>query len=240
MSDSVEIKFQIDAYSPATIPMDTLAAFLTDLAAILGERHAVHFDRLEDGSTTAIARIDREAASTVLKRTHSVRMNEGPVEAIRAKRRVEERLIKHNASGADLLDAEGAKILHFRGRGSPQEVYGPVRQPGEVIGAVILIGGMNDPVPVYLRDVERIYICESKIEVARRLRDCLFEAPIRATGYGVYFRNDQGEWEMQRFRISDFERLDPSAFSAVLDQMREVKSPWLEGHDPLAAFRDDE
>jgi hypothetical protein len=240
MSDHVELKFHIDAFSPETIPMKTLVEFLGDLAQILGEHHSVHFVRLEGGSTTPVVRINREAVPAVFRRANAVRMNEGPEDAIKAKRRVERRLIENNAVGADLLDDAGAKILHFRGRGSPQEVYGPVRQLGELIGAVIMIGGMNDPVPVHLRDGDRTYICEAKIEVAKRLRDCLFESAIRASGYGLYLRNDQGDWEMQKFRIIEFDLLDSATFASILGEMRQVRSPWLEGPDPLSAFTEDD
>jgi hypothetical protein len=239
MSEPVELKFRIDAFTPETIPMATLAAFLRDLAMILGEQHSVHFDRLEPGSTTAVARIENEALPSVIKRTQSVRMNEGPADAMRAKRNVEKRLVEHNANGAELLDHEGARILHFRGRGTAQEIYGPVRQQGELIGGVVMIGGINDPVPVHLLDGERVHVCEAKLDVAKRLRPLLFETPIRASGYGVYYRNNQGEWERSLFRIADFERLDPASFTSVIEQMRHVKAEWLELPDPLSTIRDE-
>lgn len=241
MSEQVELKFHIDAFTPDTIPMRTLVDYLRDLSVILGEFHSVHFNRVEGGSTSPVLRVDVEALQAVRNRANAVRMNDAPMDAILAKRRLEKRLTEHNASGADLLDFKsGERILHFRGRGSPQEVYGPVRQAAELIGCVMMIGGISDPVPVHLRDVDRNYVCEAKLDVAKRLRAHLFETPIRASGYGTYFRNDQGEWEMQKFRIADFETLDPTGFVGLLEEMRKVKPAWLEGADPLAVFRDDD
>jgi len=239
MSEPVELKFHIDAFSPDTIPLTTLVGFLRDLATILGEEHSVHLNRLEGGSTTVVARVDHEAVPAVIRRTQSVRMNEGPADALRAKRNLEKRLIEHNAMGAELIDHEGARILQFRGRTAPQEVYGPVRQPGELIGGVVMIGGVSQPVPVHLLDGERSHLCEAKMDIAKRLRPLLFENPIRAIGYGIYYRNDQGEWERTLFRISDFEPLDPAPFASIIEAMRTVKSEWLEGPDPLSSLRDE-
>ena len=240
MSKPVELRFHIDAFTPATIPMSSLAAYLTDLATILGEPHSVHFDRLEGGSTSPVVRIDSEAAPAVLKRVQAVRMNEGPVDALRAKGRVEKRLAEHNAGNAELTDESGTRILLFRGREAAQEVYGPVRQAGEIVGTVIMIGGKNDPVSVHIEDGERAYVCEAKREVARRLAAHLFDCPVRVSGYGKYFRNDQGEWEMQEFRISDFEPLDPAPIGSILEKMRAIRPKWLDSADPLSTLRDDD
>lgn len=46
-----EYVFWIDAYTPATIPMERLAEYLTALAKMLGHGGSVHFNRLEKGST---------------------------------------------------------------------------------------------------------------------------------------------------------------------------------------------
>jgi hypothetical protein len=241
MSEQIELKFHIDAFTPATIPMKVLIEYLGDLSIILGEVHSVHFNRLEGGSTTPVVRVDQEALQSVMKRAHAVRMNEGPLEAQKAKRRMEQRLAEHHATGADLIDfRSGDRILHFKGRGEPHEVYGPVKQAAEITGAVVAIGGRNDPAYVHLEDGDRQYTCEARIEVAKRLRPCLFESTVRASGQGTYFRNDQGEWEMQRFRITDFEVLDHPDFGSLLERLRNVKSDWLEGENPLAAFRKDD
>ncbi len=237
-SPPVELKLHIDAYEPETIPMESLAAYMADLAQVLGETASVHFNRLEGGSTTLVARVDREATPRVLKQAHMVRANEGPPDAQRAKRRMERRLAEQNARNAELTDESGARILLFRGRDAIQQSYGPVRQNGELIGRVIMVGGKNDPVPVHIEDGERVYVCEARRDVVRRLAKYLFDAPIRATGYGRWFRDDQGQWEMQMFRINDFDVLDSAPVGTIIQNMRAVRSKWIDSPDPLARFRE--
>ena len=53
MGSPLELKFHIHAYTRDTIPMWRLAEYLSDLATILGEKHSVHFDRIERGERDA-------------------------------------------------------------------------------------------------------------------------------------------------------------------------------------------
>jgi len=48
-----EYRFKIDAYTPDTMPMSRLAEYMRELSEMLGEPSAVHFERLEPGSTAA-------------------------------------------------------------------------------------------------------------------------------------------------------------------------------------------
>jgi hypothetical protein len=234
----VEWKFHIHAYTKATIPMSRLAEYLLDLADILGEKHSVHFDRIEDGSAVPVVKIEQEAEPKVRNRVYRAQNNEAPKEALEAKARIERRLVADNATGAELVDPmHGFKLLQFRGRERTQQPWGPIRQAGELIGTVIGIGGKNDPVSVHLEDGGRTYVCRAKREVARKLRPFLFETPVRVRGYGRWMRNDQGEWILEEFTIADFDELDPAPLRDVLDALRAVKSDWLDGADPLAELR---
>lgn len=237
MPDPLELKFQIKAYSKATFPLWRLGKYLTELGVLLGERGSVHFDRVEDGSAIPVAHVEHEAAPRVLKRIHAVRIGEGSPEARSAKQKIEKYLVEDNADGADLLHSDGAKILPFKGRSSLQEVYGPVRQYGELTGNVIVIGGKNETVPVHLEDGDRIHICEAKRDLAIRLAKHLFRDTIRVVGFGRWSRSDAGEWELDDFKISDFTPLKDAPLSAVVDELRSVRSKWLDGSDPLGELR---
>lgn len=230
MRKFVEFKFHIDAFSPDTIPMQVLAEFLQDLSIVLGEPHAVHFNRLEGGSTSPVIRVESEAHPAVVGRVHQVKSNDAPDDAMRAKRRIEKRLVQYNAQDADLLADDGARILHFPGRGAHREpVYGPVRQPAELIGVVIMMGGKNDPIPVHIRDGARVHTCVAKLDVARKIKPFfLTDEQVRVTGDAKHYRNEQGIWELQEFRISDCQALDGATFGEVLEEMRRVDGQWLD------------
>ena len=53
-----EYRFEIDAYTPETIPLSRLSQYLGDLARIMGESANVHLVRIEKGSTAPIIRVD--------------------------------------------------------------------------------------------------------------------------------------------------------------------------------------
>ena len=64
-----EYEFQIDAFSPATIPMARLAQYLAELAALLGQPERVHFEKLKKGSVRLVARVEHEAIPKVRMRS---------------------------------------------------------------------------------------------------------------------------------------------------------------------------
>ena len=76
-----EYRFEIDAYTPETIPLSRLSQYLGDLARIMGESANVHLVRIEKGSTAPIIRVDWEAEPKVRERLRAVKFNEGPLEA---------------------------------------------------------------------------------------------------------------------------------------------------------------
>src|SRR5450755_4721417 len=79
-----EFRFSIDAYTPETMPMARLAEYMKQLAEILGEPGAVHFERLETGSTVLVHKVEREAVPKVRERTAAVQRGDAPRDALRA------------------------------------------------------------------------------------------------------------------------------------------------------------
>src|SRR5882724_5586855 len=115
--DGVEYRFESEAYTPETIPMARLAEYMRELANILGEPAAVHFNRLEAGSTVLVSNIEREAVPKVRQRTMAVRRREGPSEGLRAYKAINKLLREDNGVGF-LKDGrpDGATIIRFPGR----------------------------------------------------------------------------------------------------------------------------
>src|SRR5260221_8401425 len=137
----MEYRLRIDAYSPKTIPMGRLAAYMADFAILLGETSSVHFVRLDTGSTVLVSEAEREADPKVQGRLNAVRNHEGPQEALEAYSRIDDRLVEDNGIG-DLETDEGAHILQFPGRSRPAQIeYGAFTEPGTVQGQVIMVGG---------------------------------------------------------------------------------------------------
>ncbi len=94
-----EYRFKIDAFTPDTLPMARLAEYMASLAELLGEPTAVHFKKLEAGSTILVQRIDREAVPKVRQRTSAVRRGDASQDATRAFKAINKLLRDDNASG---------------------------------------------------------------------------------------------------------------------------------------------
>src|SRR5436190_4533951 len=145
-----EYKFKIDAYTPDSIPMARLAEYISDLAAVLGNRDRVHFNRVETGSTVPVIRVEWEAEPKVRERVRAVKMKEAPDEALKAARSIDRKLAEDNAVGV-LQDPTGGKVLRFPGRELLKKlVFGPISQAGTFQGVPIRVGGEGDPVPIHL------------------------------------------------------------------------------------------
>jgi hypothetical protein len=97
----IEFRFMIDAFTPRTIPLLRLAEYMQDFAVLLGNEKSVHpGDRLEEGSTTVVARVEWEAEPKVRERLRSVRNKDGNDRVMEAAARLDDRLAEDNAKGA--------------------------------------------------------------------------------------------------------------------------------------------
>lgn len=224
-------KFRIkEAYSPATLPLYRLAEYLTQLAALLGEPESVHFVKVEEGSAVLVEDIEHEAYPKVRDRVHRVKRHDGPADAERAYATLNKMLASDNATGELTEDAapdmpthEPAKVLDFPGRRAFVEVaYGPFNQAGTIQGVIILVGGEQDTVPVHVEDGRVVHICRAKRPLAKTLAQFLFGSPIRLVGMGRWMRDEQGQWIMKTFTITDYSPLGDDSLDDVVQTLRAV------------------
>jgi len=226
VADTKEYRFRIDAYTPETMPMARLAEYLAELALVLGEERAVHFARLEPGSTTVVNKIEVEAIPKVRSRAAAVRRGDAPPDAMRGYRRINKLLREDNGVGT--LQEDGAEIIRFPGREEAEEKYGTITQQGTLDGEVIRVGGQNKHVPVILQSEDRIIAnCWASRTLAKALGVRLFE-PVRLYGSGRWGREDGGIWRLEYFRIDRFEPLKDESLSSVIGALRSMGGEWSE------------
>ncbi len=228
-----EYRFEIDAYTPETMPMARLAEYLQDLSILLGHFDTVHFVRLEGGSTVPVVCVEQEAFPKVQARLKAVRSDseEAPPEAIRAYRSIDSRLEQDNAIGN--ISESGDQIIRFPGRTRPKPLmYGPFNQIGDIDGVVIRIGGESDPVPVHLEEMDRVHICSASRAIAKQMGNCLFGPIVRVHGIGRWKRTEESTWEMLKFKIESFEELDQASLGDTVARMRKIESPLGQLEDP--------
>lgn len=228
-----EYRFEIDAFSPETIPLARLSQYLGDLARIMGEPANVHLARIEKGSTIPVIRVDWEAEPKVRDRLRAVKFNEGPAESRRAYKEINKRLVEDNASGV-LIDPGRSRVLRFPGRDAANQVeFGPVLQNTVFEGIPIRIGGEADPVPVHLEDGDMRHIIHAPRRLAKGIAEHLFTAVIRVEGKSRWIRNRLGDWEMQSFYAQGFDVLRAGNIRSDIVALRAIDAEWKSLDDPL-------
>lgn len=233
-------KFRIGAWNPDTIPMSRLSAYMSDLAALLGEDSSVHFSGLEDGSTVLRAEVETEAIPKVSDRVEGIRRGDVSGDVQKYFAALDRRLAEDNATGtlsAYPDDEGGAVILQFPGCERPKPVdYGVVKERGSLDGVPVSIGGRDQTSHIILQDGDKT---RSRIDLSREhameLTDakCLYRKTVRLNGVGWWHRTAAGDWELKRFRVDDYEILGDAPLSEVVGHLRSVQgSGWEDIEDP--------
>ena len=244
MNDDKKLIFHIDAYTPATIPMAKLAAYMADFAALLGKDNAVHFEALAPGSTKIKARVEFEDVPKVTSRLDDIKRGNPPKDAAKLFAEVDNHLANDNATGQILVeDARGvvtAELLTFPGRDRPKATsFGPFTQDGNLDGILISVGGKDETISIRLQNGTTTYAnCETTRSIARELGKHLFE-PIRIFGTGRWSRETSGTWTLLKFRVHRFEILEKDSLRDAVTALRAViGSEWAAMDDPLGELNE--
>lgn len=212
-----------ESYTPKTIPLDRLAAYIAGVARLLGESANVHLDTIEEGSVAIRVRVEEHARPKVRERVQAIRTGSAPREALKAYNDLDEMLRKDNAVGTLAGDGQDV-IVPFPGKRRPEPViFGPFRQAGHIDGRVYRIEGRDETKHVGVRDGDRDYGSLVTTEaVALRLRHMMWDRMLRFHGVGSWIRHGNGAWELKSFRINDFEPLDDASLEDVVKRLRAV------------------
>lgn len=230
-------EFRIEGLTPGTLPMDRLAVYLAELAALMGESERVHFHSVKKGSAVLVAYVEPQAAPKVRLRVSQANNPEAAPAVRKPYDRLNELLRDDNARGQ--LKVGSAKILRFPGRDLPRdERIGPFNEHTEVDGVLVRIGGIDDTAHAHIQQADgKTRICIVSRDKARELAPHLYGAPLRVTGSGRWQRTEQGEWELIQLRLADFRLLKNDELTAVVQRLRDVPgSGWSRDNDPLAAL----
>ena len=220
MAAGREYGFVIEAYTPETVPMHRLAEYMRELAVMLGETQAVHFVRLEGGSTILVHTVEAEAVPKVDARAKAVARREAPAEAMRAYQAIN-RMLRGDNGKAVYRETSGAEIIRFPGIDDVTS-FGTITQQCAVDGEVIRVGGTRKNVPIVLRsENELITNCYTSRATAKELAMHLFE-PVRLQGTGRFIREDRGGWKLEYFRIVSFSSLSDEPLSSVVTALRAI------------------
>lgn len=242
MLDDDRYVFRIDAFTPETIPMARLAAYMAELAAMLGEESNVHFEKITKGSAKLAVKVERPAVTKVRNNVNEARMGVRGTRGDRY-RKLNEMLRSDNAEGT--LKLNNSNILAFPGRKEPRPPkLGPFTQAFSRDGQLVRIGGKDKTAHASIQDAEgQTWSFEVSRGLARELAPHLFEGVIRLTGTVRATRNDDGEWSYDGLKAHQFEELRAESLMDTLGRIRALSSSetWLpDAWQRLAQERDDD
>lgn len=217
--DTAKFTFHIEDFAPADLSMRRLAAYLEQLARLLGEEDLVRFDSVTEGSTDVHAYALPMAAPKVRDRLAAARDGTLP-DARRVVNKIDAMLREDNASGALTEAPHKGVIIRFPGAHAKLAELPTIAEPGSLQGVLVRVGGRDATAHALLRDGEQIYSCIVSHELARRLGKHLLGPVVRLHGRGRWLRDRDGLWELVDFRAVDFDVPDNASLEEAAKKLQ--------------------
>jgi hypothetical protein len=238
MDDSI-FKLRITAYSPDTIPMNRLAEYMLQIAALMGGEYRVHFKGLKKGSTVLCVKVEQEDVPKVNERLARANRPDAPADVVRPFKALNDLLRADNARAT--LKHGTAQIIKFPGCDTPLiRRIGPVKEAGQLEGVVISVGGKDNTKHIRMigHDDEEYKLTTRSLELAKDLGNNLF-SPVRVTGLGTWYRNENGQWDLDGFIVQSCEPLEDTSLIEAVAGLRDISGDeWKSLPDPLKTWRE--
>ena len=231
--DEYEYEFELDAYTPATIPMERLAKYMTMLAKLFGNHSSVHFSALRAGSTCLLQKVDYEAIPKIEARLNALKNHNAISDEKVAFDEINKMCAADNATGAIYRRKDNARVgevfIMFEGIRLAKPVrFGPFAEPVSFDGELVRIGGKDKTAHATIIDPEGVaWNGEMTKELAAGIAQYLYRGTLRLHGNAKWFREETGEWVLQDLKINGFEALKEETLQEVTDRLRHLKnSDW--------------
>lgn len=230
MTETIDYVFKIDGLTPDEMPFGRLVSYYSHIKAMLGVADNIHLVGIFKSSHASAFKIDGQHRTAIDRRMMALREGTAPKAACRARDTINEMLREDGTSGS-FASSSGLNAIHFLGRTASAEVRYSVREAASFVGELYYIAGAkDDEARVRLStDAYGTVFCTSTREVARGLRDFLFES-VRVTGRGTWTRLAD-TWTVQDFAITDFERVSGDSLRATVNRLRKRPIDWPD--DPI-------
>lgn len=238
MAELLEFSFEIQAFTPETMPFDRLMDYLRDVAVLFGEPSEFHLVDIREGSTKPVFAMRPDVAVRVRERVAEVRSGGGPKPSRSAYERIDRR-VREDGGTALIRAPEGATILSFVGADSSAGLMHGVRQPTTIEGMLVRIGGVREFSTLLIQgeDGKLIAGCSATHAVAKQLAHLLYEQ-VRLSGVGTWARSAEGEWMLDRMQVQTYEKLDERAHMDVIRELQALSVAWPDdAAKQLAALR---
>ena len=118
-----------------------------------------------------------------------------------------------------------------------EEAYPKIRERGTLVGRLRRVGGKGDTIPIWIERADRrMFYCDTTEAISKKLADFYLQV-VRVYGVGVYIRDDNDEWQQERFSIQSFdpEPVVEEDIRTTLNKLRAIDdNEWNKVKDPLA------
>lgn len=243
MSAPREYRFMIEGYTPATLPLERLAKYMTQLAKLFGTPEAVHFKAIEAGSVQLLQTVDTAHANAVQQRVAAMQAGEGATEAVKASEQIERLLGEDRASGWLAAGRDEVVMRFTPAKPVAHQKLGPVDEEGDLRGVLVKIDGSGRKIRGQLKDgdIDHKFACDETM--AKALAPHLLGQPLRVYVVGSWQRSAGGQWQCTQFVARYFEVYEVTSLTQALDQIRYDLGPLARGRDlyaELVDLREDE
>lgn len=236
-------KLKIEVWRPSTIPMKRLAQYMLELSKLMGYETSVHFEKIEDGSTTIVEKVEHQDSPKVKDRLSLVQsdFSNSPRDASNAFSKINEYLRADNAS-ANLYHGDfKSNVLAFPGANEEEpESIKSLEEFCSIRGTLLKIGGRDETVPLELQETisGQVYNCETTTkEMAKELAHRLF-SEIEVIGNATWELNTaNNEWKLRKFVVVGFNEIQQLSIDETLRRIKEA-GHFNEQSKPYEALKD--
>lgn len=240
MADFEELSFAIPGWTPETLPLDRLIGYLQQLSIMLGDPTNLHLVAVREGSAEPVLRVPKAAALVARDRVRKVATGDGTkrqVDAFNSVRRMVRRDTRDAGRPAVLRGPNKAVLIEINPAPDETGALTGVRQASSFDGQLTKVGGVGEDASLQLVDLEnRVHSgFTAKRSLAKELARRLWE-PVRLSGVGLWGRNEDGVWSLERMQVQSFEPLDEDeSLSLIFDRLRGLNVVWPDDADARLA-----
>ena len=234
MSDTPEYTFKILDFTPETMPFGRLLEYYAELKRMLGEPDNFHLIEIAESSHASNFAINQAHQPRVRDRIAKLKDRSAPKLALRAQDTINAMLREDRTSGV-FSDRHGSNVIDFPGSKPDATTIYRVRDAATFTGELYHIAGTLSDAKVRISTkAYGVVFCTTTKEVAKGLRDFLFEA-VRVSGRGMWTRPADGPWKIDDFAITDFAPVTAENLRTAVDRIRAVDIDWPD--DPIGEIQ---
>lgn len=225
MADTTTYTFKIEDFTPESMPFGRLVEYYQEIKRMIGVADHLHLIDVVESSHGSAFKIDRNAESDLAKRLMAINDGSAPRNATRARDAINEMLREDGTSGS-FYDSRGVNVIPFPGNRAVESAQLRVRGAASFVGELYHIAGTKDDAKVRIStDAYGVVFCTTSREIAKALRDFLFE-DVKVSGRGMWAKSEDGKWDIDNFVIADFAPVKRESLRQSVNRLREMSIAW--------------